>query len=68
MSDQWDCYEPSEDEWAALEQGAFEFLGNIESQSAISTKALSEFLRRLRKPVGTVQQSKSKLVASIASA
>ncbi len=68
MSDEWDCYEPSEDEWATLDLGAFEVLGNIKSQSAISTKALTEFLCRLKKPVGTAQQSKSKLAASIATA
>ncbi len=68
MSDEWDCYEPSEDEWATLDPGAFEVLGNIKAQSAISTKALTEFLRRLKKPAGTMQQSKSKLAASIATA
>ncbi len=68
MSDEWDCYEPSEDEWAALDPGAFEALGSIKSQSAILTKALAECLHRLHKPVGTVQQSKSKLAASIATA
>ncbi len=67
MSDEWDCYEPSEDDWAALDLGAFEFLGNMKSQSPISTKTLAELLRHLKKPVGTVQQSKSKLTASIAS-
>ncbi len=67
MSEEWDCYVPSEDEWAELDPGAFEFLGNAKSQSAISTKALAECLRRLKMPVGTAQQSKSKLAASIAS-
>ncbi len=67
MSDEWDCYEPSEDDWAALDLGAFEFLGNIKSQSSTSTKALAGCLCRLKKPVGTVQQSKSKLATSIAS-
>ncbi len=68
MSEEWDCYVPSEDEWAELEPGAFEFLGSIKSQSVISTKALAECLRRLKKPVGTAQQSKLKLTTSIASA
>ncbi len=68
MSEEWDCYVPSEDEWAELEPGAFEVLGNIKSQSAISTKALAECLHRLKMPVGTAQQSKSTLASSIASA
>ncbi len=51
-----------------MDLGAFEALGNIKSQSAISTKALIKFLCRLKKPVGTAQQSKSKLAASIATA
>ncbi len=67
MLDQWDCYEPSEDEWAASEQGAFEFRGNIKSQSSILTKALAELLCHLKKLVGTTQQLKSKLAMSIAS-
>ncbi len=68
MADEWDCYEPSEDDWAALDPGTFELLGNIKSQSSISTKALAELLRRLKKPVGTTQQSKSKLAMSIVGA
>ncbi len=28
MSEEWDCYVPSEDEWAELDPGAFKFLGN----------------------------------------
>ncbi len=68
MADEWDCYEPSEDDWATLDPGAFEFLDNIKSQSSISTKSLAEFLHRLKKPAGTAQQSKSKLATSIASA
>ncbi len=69
MSDEWDCYVPSEDEWAELEPRAFEFLGSVKSLSAISTKALAECLHHLlRLPVGTAQQSKSKLVTLIASA
>ncbi len=48
--------------------GCIRSMGNIKLQSAISTKALTEFLHRLMKSVGTVQQSKSKLVASIAMA
>ncbi len=55
MSDEVDCYEPSEDDWAALDPGAFKFLANIKAQSPISTKALTELLRRLKKPVGPAQ-------------
>ncbi len=29
MSDKWDCYEPSKDEWAALDPGAFEALSSF---------------------------------------
>ncbi len=68
MLDEWDCYEPSEGEWAELDPNAFEFLDSIKSQSPISTKSVAEFLRHLKKPVGTAHQSKSKLASSIASA
>ncbi len=50
-----------------LDPGAFEFLGKMKSQSSISTKAPAELLCHLKKPVGTVQQSKSKLATSIES-
>ncbi len=45
MSDGWDCFVPSEDEWLALDVGASaEVLGSVKAQSAISTKALCECL------------------------
>ncbi len=45
MSEDWDCFMPSEDEWTVLDVGvSAEVLSSIKAQSAISTKSLCECL------------------------